>query len=126
MPQKKERINNMKADLENNIFTVDLGYISKDVKTGEIYRAGEERLTVAKVVLPELEGSEKQIAWANEIIANKLYSMFESIESAGVEKLMTAGKVNSLQEVAELMLKNNRNFNWILTTTKASEVIARR
>lgn len=116
----------MRGIFENNIYTMDLGCWGVDVLTGEEHRSGEDRLTVAKIVLPELTGTEKQIKWANDIRCSKLLDLFHDIKEVGLENLFRVGKVDSLQKVVDLMLKNNPRYNWILATTRASEVIDKR
>lgn len=116
----------MRGIFKNNIYTMDLGCWGVDVLTGEEHRSGEDRLTVAKIVLPELTGTEKQVKWANDIRCQKILDLFFDIKKVGLENLLRVGKVNSLQEVVDLMLKNNIWYNWILSTTRASEVIEKR
>jgi len=74
----------------------DLGYIGKSVTTGEVYRNGEDRLTIVNFSINVAEiqgGTEKQTAYAESIRTRKINDFFCGV----CEQIKKAGAQNSIE-----------------------------
>lgn len=108
-----------------NLAIIDFGYIGKDTKTGEIVRTGDEEKMIAKIELPELTGTEKQIAWAIDIRADKIYEIEQTVERFGFETALSQFKVETAQDVFDMILAGPK-YSWLATTVNAHDVIEKR
>ena len=84
----------------------DLGCIGKSVTTGEVYRNGEDRLTIVNfsINVTELQGTEKQTAYAESIRARKINDFFcgvcEQIKKAGAQNAIENFRGNGVAVVS--------------------------
>lgn len=108
-----------------NLAIIDFGYIGKDTKTGEIVRTGDAEKMIAKIELPELTGTEKQIAWAIDIRADKIHEIEQTIERFGFETALNQFNVETAQDVFDMILAGPK-YNWLATTANAHDVIENR
>jgi NADH/NAD ratio-sensing transcriptional regulator Rex len=121
----KQGENKMTSWENANTAIIDFGYIGRDTKTGEIVRTGDEEKKIAKIELPELSGTEKQIAWAIDIRVDKIHEIEQTIERFGFETALSQFKVETAQEVFDMILAGPR-YSWLATTTNAHNVIENR
>lgn len=104
---------------ENNVLTLDSRVIGTDITTGEkVYskKYGE----VVKIKLPELKGTEKQIAFADSIRMEKLQRTIERVEELGIEGFKKAGKLNTAQEVYDKILSNKEHDIYMRESSAAA------
>lgn len=134
----------MKIMQENGKIVMDIT-ISQPQKNGDVYKyITKKRLggsvteneflginapdILVEISMPELQGSEKQIAWAEDIRMNMIYNfMHEKIEMNGWVSMLDQGKamgINTYQELFEALMK--ANFPKLLQETKAKEIIENR
>ena len=76
-----------------------------------------------EIEMKQLTGSEKQIAWAEQIRLERLENVIEQIEEMGIEGFKKAGKLNTAQEVFDKVLENNRKYVWFMKETDAHKII---
>lgn len=79
-----------------------------------------------EIKMMQLTGSEKQIAWAEQIRLERLESVVDQMEEMGIEGFKKAGKLNTAQEVFDKVLENNRKYDWFMKETSAHEIIEAR
>ena len=118
--------------------TEDLAYEGKDVMTGEIYRRNiSDALALIKITisLPVLTGSEKQIAWAEDIRLNKIadaaQALRDTIAKRGAELSITAcqaknANIQNISDAFELLITSHPRIQIFLTATSASDIIDNR
>ena len=128
-----EQFTSQKPGIYKENFKKDLGIVGKNIITGEILRQGEERLTKIDfdIDLPELEGTEKQISYANDIRKKVLTDTFQNkvlprIKGKNAEKIIESFnqngvKTKSINGVAEHMTKHLTKD--LTSISKAKDII---
>lgn len=135
----------MKGKFEKNAVIFDFSFEETTIPDGEVvlrkiengyangimqYRTlSENENTVVKVEFKPLEGTEKQIDWAEDIRNKKVYEFLKNMNEKGFDNLLEAAKKNdssidTYQKVVDFAVKNN--FKELMEETDAKKIIESR
>lgn len=135
----------MKGKFEKNAVIFDFSFEETTIPDGEVvlrkiengyangimqYRTlSENENTVVKVEFKPLEGTEKQIDWAEDIRNKKVYEFLKNMNEKGFDNLLEAAKkidssIDTYQKVVDFAVKNN--FKELMEETDAKKIIESR
>lgn len=135
----------MKGKFEKNAVIFDFSFEETTIPDGEVvlrkiengyangmmqYRTlSENENTVVKVEFKPLEGTEKQIDWAEDIRNKKVYEFLKNMNEKGFDNLLEAAKkidssIDTYQKVVDFAVKNN--FKELMEETDAKKIIENR
>nr|DAW07878.1 MAG TPA: hypothetical protein [Caudoviricetes sp.] len=138
-------MNIMKGKFEKNAVIFDFSFEETTIPDGEVvlrkiengyangmmqYRTlSENENTVVKVEFKPLEGTEKQIDWAEDIRNKKVYEFLKNMNEKGFDNLLEAAKkidssIDTYQKVVDFAVKNN--FKELMEETDAKKIIESR
>lgn len=102
------------------VYNLDFGYLYVDNETNTVIRNENAPMVELKIELMNLEGSEKQVKWAKDIINDKIMNAIK--ETLRMKFKKEEGK----DEAAEFTKIINEKINYWVTTTSAKEIIDNR
>ena len=135
----------MKGKFEKNAVIFDFSFEETTIPDGEVvlrkiengyangmmqYRTlSENENTVVKVEFKPLEGTEKQIDWAEDIRNKKVYEFLKNMNEKGFDNLLEVAKkidssIDTYQKVVDFAVKNN--FKELMEETDAKKIIESR
>lgn len=111
----------MKATFTETKATIDYRYFGTDVLTDEEITTPDEE--VITIDMPELTGSEKQIAWAMDIREREIMTavnFFNEHTDAIMKEMGATTKTDVFQFI---FYNNDSKFSWVTKETSAKNII---